>query len=170
MKRFKQPDSPILVGVIGAGSMGKRLFRQLSMTPQMQCVALVDINIDRAVRCASACKRDYRIVDSLKSMRSAIEKNVLAICEDGKLAAECDEISVIIEASNSIGPAGKISEKAICQGKHVVIQIHFCTIGTLRPLLKAFWVTRIPIGACLRLYSAALIVWMIFSTKSNGLP
>lgn len=121
MNRLKRCDGAISVGLVGAGSMGKGLFRQFVITPGMRCVALVDRKIERAVACAQEIGRPYQIVDSLQSMRRAIQSGFLAICEEGAVLAQCEEIEVLLEASNSIGPAGKICETALNCGKHAVM-------------------------------------------------
>lgn len=114
-------EKPISVGLVGVGSMGKGLFRQLEMTPGMNCLALADIKIERAAACVREIGRPYQIVDSPQSMKRAIQSGVLAICEDGLLIAECDRIDVLLEASNSIAPAGRICETALNSGKHAVM-------------------------------------------------
>lgn len=119
--RFKKNQRKISVGLVGTGLMGKGLFRQLSITPGLRCVALVDIKIERAIACAKELKWEYQIVDSAELMRKAIQSGILAICEDGSLLSECEEIEVLVEASNAIASAGKICETALKSGKHVVM-------------------------------------------------
>ena len=119
--RLKINQRPISVGLVGAGSMGKGLFRQLSITPGLQCVILADIQIERAIACAKELDREYRRVNSLESLRQTIQSKILAICDDGGLLAECEGIEVLIEASSSITAAGTICETALNSGKHVVM-------------------------------------------------
>ncbi len=121
MNRSRRDEKIIVVGLVGAGSMGKGLFRQIAMTPGMHCIALVDIKIERAIACAQEMGHPFRIVDSLESMHEAIKNNYLAISEDGTLLAQCEPVEVLIEASNSIAPAGKICETALRLGKHVIM-------------------------------------------------
>lgn len=119
--RFNKDRRKISVGLVGAGSMGRGLFRQLSITPGLRCVALVDIQIERAIACAKDFKCEYQRVDSVEALRKAIQSGILAICEDGALLSECEGIEVLVEASNSIASAGKICEMALKSGKHLVM-------------------------------------------------
>jgi predicted homoserine dehydrogenase-like protein len=121
LHRLKKNQREISVGLVGAGSMGKGIFRQLSITQGLRCAALVDIRIERAISCAKDLKCEYQIVDSVLSMRNAIQKGILAICEDGALVSECEGIEVLVESSTSIAAAGKICEMALKLGKHVVM-------------------------------------------------
>lgn len=108
----------VRVGVVGAGSMGKGLFRQLMKTGGLTCVALADIRVERSIACVEEFGCPYRRVDSVASMRNAMRDEVVAVCEDGMLLSECD---VVVEASSSVGPAGRICEAALKNGKHVVM-------------------------------------------------
>lgn len=101
--------------------MGRGLFRQLATTPGMNCIALVDIKIERAIACAQEIGRSYKVVNSIGSMCEAIKNDDLAICEEGALLAQCEDIEVLLEASNSIAAAGKICETALRLGKHVIM-------------------------------------------------
>lgn len=118
---LKKEGKTISVGLVGAGSMGKGLFRQLAMTPGMECVALAELKIERAIASAQEIGRPFRVVDSLESMNRAIESGSLAICEDGTLLARASRVEALLEASNSIAPAGKICETALEFGKHVIM-------------------------------------------------
>ena len=121
LNRLKALQSSMRVAIVGIGSMGKGLFYQCQITPGIECVAMVDIKVERAINCAVWMKRDYRVVDSLGAMEETIRQGGIAICEDGDLAAECGLVDVLIESSNSIGAAGQFSVTAIEHGKHVVL-------------------------------------------------
>lgn len=121
LNRLKALQSNIRVAIVGIGSMGKGLSYQCQVTPGIECVAMVDIKVERAINCAVWMKRDYRVVDSLGAMEETIRQGGIAICEDGDLAAECGLVDVLIESSNSIGAAGQFSVTAIEHGKHVVL-------------------------------------------------
>lgn len=110
-----------LVALVGAGSMGRGLFYQLSLTPGLFCSFLADLNINKAAKCALELKCEYRLVNTGEELAQAIEDNILAISEDGSLANQVKSIDVIVEATNSIQAAGLIIEDALLHQKHVVM-------------------------------------------------
>jgi predicted homoserine dehydrogenase-like protein len=111
----------IRVGIIGAGAMGKGLFYQCHITSGFECVALADIRQERAVACAEWLKRNYCQVDNLVAANHAIDSGQLAICENGNLVTNCDQVDVVIEASSSIIEAGKFAVSALTNRKHLVL-------------------------------------------------
>ncbi len=121
LERLKALSSSIRVAIIGVGSMGKGLFYQCQITPRIECVAMADLKVERAVDCAVWMKRDYRVVDNVGAMVEVIRHGGIAICEDGNLAAKCELVDVLIESSNSIGAAGQLSVTALKNGKRLIL-------------------------------------------------
>jgi predicted homoserine dehydrogenase-like protein len=115
------PTSPIRIGIIGVGSMGKGLLYQSHITPGIDCVAVCDISIDRCVDALKLCELRYKIVANQADLGDTIKKGLIGVCEDGMLLAESEYIDAIIEASSSIIPAGQFALKALAQGKHLVL-------------------------------------------------
>ena len=121
LNRLQKLDQKIRVAIIGIGSIGKGLFYQCQITPGMECVAIADIRIERAVACAEWLKREYRIVHNMSGMHDAIRHGWIAVCEDGCLLAQCDMADVLIESSNAIAEAGQFALTALEHHKHVVM-------------------------------------------------
>lgn len=121
LNELQRLNRPIKMAVIGIGSMGKGLFYQSSKTPGIECIAIADININRAIECVQWMKRRYHVVSDLNTMHDTIHKGLVAVCEDGDLLARCEFADVLIEASNSIGPAGQFSVTALEHRKHLVL-------------------------------------------------
>lgn len=115
------PLKPIKVAVIGIGSMGKGLAYQSHITPGIECVALADIKLDRASACAEFLGGEYRVARTLAEVCDAIRQSKLAVCEDGALLAQCDQIDVLIESSGAIAAGGQFAATALEHGKHVVM-------------------------------------------------
>ncbi len=120
-ERLSALEHPIRTGIIGIGSMGKGLFYQSHITPGIQCVAMADIKIERAIQCADWLKRDYRVVSRVDAMHAAIRDDLLAICEDADLIARCDLVEVFLDSSNAIAAAGKFAVTALEHRKHLVM-------------------------------------------------
>ena len=121
LDRLKGLPRNIRVGIIGVGSIGKGIFLQSHITPGIECVAVADIRIDRAVACAEWLNREYAIVDSLEAMHRALRSRKLAVCADGDLLARCELMDVMIESSNAICLGAKYAMTALETQKHVVM-------------------------------------------------
>jgi len=109
------------VAIIGMGSMGKGLFYQCCITPGIQCVAVADIMINRAIDCVEWMGREYRVVHDLGALHEAIREGRIAVCEDGDLLARCEFVDALIEASNSIAAGGQFSVTALEHRKHLIL-------------------------------------------------
>ena len=107
LNRLKALQSSIRVALVGMGSMGRGLFYQSHITPGIECVVMADIKIERAIACAEWMKREYRVVNNLEAMHKTTRQGWIAICEDGNLAARCEWVDVLIEASSSITAAAQ---------------------------------------------------------------
>ncbi len=117
-----QTTEPVIrVAIVGAGAMGKGLFYQCLITPGIECVALADIRLERAIACAETWRVPYRVVSSLDEMHRAIQEGFVALCDDGDLCARCGLAEVFIEASSAIAPAAQFALTAIEHKKHLVL-------------------------------------------------
>jgi predicted homoserine dehydrogenase-like protein len=121
LNELKRLSRRIRLGVIGIGSIGKGIVLQSHLTPGIECVAISDICIDRATACAKWLNRDYVVVDNFEAMHTAILNGRLAVCEDGKILAQCELMDVMIEATNSLAAAGQFAMTALEHRKHVVM-------------------------------------------------
>ncbi len=121
LSRLQSLENKIRVGIVGIGSAGGGMVYQSHVTPGIECVALADIHIERAIAYAQMLKREYRVVQNLAAMQQAIELGVLAICDDGDLVARCGLIDVFVESSNSITEAGRFCLTALEHQKHLVM-------------------------------------------------
>jgi predicted homoserine dehydrogenase-like protein len=121
LTRLRELERPIRTVLIGAGSAGKGLFYQCSITPGIQCVGMADKNVTKAIDAAQAFNRPYRVVDEPASLHEAIRKGLVAICQDGEMLARCELADVMIDASSAIAEGGKFALGAIETGKDVVM-------------------------------------------------
>lgn len=121
LNRLKTLQNNIRIAIIGIGSIGKGLVYQSHITPGIECVAIADIAIDRAIACAEWMKWDYRIVKNLQEMNETIRRGELAVCEDGDLVARCDPAEVLIESTGAIAAGGRFAIAALEHRKHLVM-------------------------------------------------
>jgi len=109
------------MGLIGAGAMGKGLLYQSTLTRGIGCMALCDSNIDRAVNALESFGIPYEVADLPGAMNEILRRERVAVCEDGLWVAECESLDVVIEATSSIGSAGRHAMTAMEHGKHLVM-------------------------------------------------
>jgi len=121
LDQLKQVKSPIKIGIVGIGSIGRGMVLQSSLTPGIECSAIADINLDRAIEVAKQFNYNYKIVNNLSEMNEAIQNGHLAVCEDGDLIACCEQINVFIEATSSIIGGGLYGDKALDHNKHLIM-------------------------------------------------
>lgn len=121
LNKLRSLQHNIKVGIIGIGSIGKGLVYQAHTTPGIECVAIADIKIDRAIACAEWLGRDYRVIQTLQAMHETVCQGKLAVCEDGELVAKCNPMDVLIEATGTIMAGGRFAITALEQHKHLVM-------------------------------------------------
>ena len=110
-----------MIGIVGMGAMGRGLLYQSTITPGMRCAVVCDTEIQRCVDTLEQFKLSYRIVSDAEGLRMANERGLVAVCEDGGLVAEGQDINVMIEATSAIDSAGDRAITALECGKHVVL-------------------------------------------------
>lgn len=109
------------MGIIGAGAMGRGLCYQANRTSGIACVGIADTKLERAITCAQETGRPYRTVDTPEDAARAVEEQRIFVCTDGVLLANTPGVDVVIEASSAIGAGGRYAERALLQGKHLVL-------------------------------------------------
>lgn len=134
--QLKRLEEPIRIGIVGIGSIGRGMVLQSKLTPGIECVAIADIDIGKAVAAAERFKCDYQIVETMKAMQHAIEKGKLAVTNDGNLIARCELLDVFIESTSAIVGGGRFGELALNSGKHLVMMNYEADLMFGRYLMK----------------------------------
>ncbi len=120
-ERLRGLDEKIQVAMAGAGAMGRGLLYQCTVTPAFQCVALADVDVDAAIKCAEEVGVPYEVVSDLEGLNECVRNGRLALCENASLAARAGAADVFIDASNAIEDAARFCPVAINHGKHLVM-------------------------------------------------
>jgi len=121
LDQLKKVKSPIKIGIVGIGTVGRGMVLQTSLTPGIECAAIASKRLDRTIETAKQFNYNYKIVNNLSEMNEAIQKGQLAVCEDGDLVASCEQINVFVEATGSIVGGGLFGEMALDHNQHVVM-------------------------------------------------
>jgi len=121
LKQLKELKAPIKIGIVGIGSIGRGMVLQSGLTPNIDCMAIADLNLDKAIATAEQFNCPYTIVESMEEMNSAINNGKMAVCEDGDLIARCELLDVFVEATSSITGGGNYGVTAIQHDKHLIM-------------------------------------------------
>lgn len=101
--------------------MGKGLIYQTSITPGIECVAVADLDVEKAAESVSYAGRPHRVVTSVSEQRKAVEQGEVAICSDGRLVAQCAYADVLIESTSAISEAAQFCLTALEHDMHLVL-------------------------------------------------
>lgn len=121
LSRLRALHTPINVGVIGTGNIGKGIVQQVDATPGMRCVVAADAHLERAIASAAALKRPWQVVDSLAQLHDTVRAGKTAVCADGSLAAQCELFDVLADATSAVPEGADFALPAIANDKHVVM-------------------------------------------------
>jgi len=132
-----ETDTPIRIGVIGAGKFSSMFLSQVRLTPGMQVVGIAELDHQKAV---DACiktgwpQEKLSIVASAGEINDAASKESVAITDDA-LALIGADLDVIVEITG-VPEAGAIhAYQSLEAGKHVVM-VNVETDCLLGPVLQ----------------------------------
>ena len=121
LERLRALDLPIRVGIIGVGSMGRGLVRQISLTPGIECLALADLNVGQAIDGLRAIGHPCREASSRADAGRALQAGELPVFANGLEICELPEIDVVIEATSAVLDGGRYALAALENEKHLVL-------------------------------------------------
>jgi predicted homoserine dehydrogenase-like protein len=121
LEQLRALDVPIRVGIIGVGSMGRGLVRQIGLTPGIECVALADQNVRQAIERLRAIGQPCVEVSSRAEAGRALRGGELPVFADGLQVCELPEVDVVIEATSAILAGGRHALAALEYRKHLVL-------------------------------------------------
>jgi predicted homoserine dehydrogenase-like protein len=134
LQKLAARDHNIRIVIVGIGSVGNGLVFQSQITKGIDCVAIADIKIEKAIACAEFLGRDYQVVDTVSAMHEAIIKGKLAVSNDGQLVARCELADVLIDSTNAIAEAALHGITALEYNKHLIMMNYEADL-TYGPLL-----------------------------------
>jgi len=121
LTRLESLAQPIKVAIVGAGHTGKALLYQCQITPGIECVAIADIDVPKAVDACTALACKYEVAESQASLQDAIARGAVGVCENGEFLAQCEGVDVLIESSSAVAAGGHFAAVALESGIHVVM-------------------------------------------------
>ncbi len=129
--------TPIRVGLIGAGAMGKGIALQIAaFTRGMRLVAIANRTIARADDAAQLATGLAGIaVDTPAAFEGVVRSMRIAVTEDPFLVTRSPLVDVVVEATGSLEFAARVVGDAIDNGRHVVL-MNAELDGTVGPALQ----------------------------------
>ena len=121
LNRLLSLDTPIRVVITGMGAMGKGLLYQSHTTPGIECVAVADLDVDKAMAAVKDLSLVPRAADSSAEIHEAVRRGEVAVCEDGMSLSKMDGADVLIESTSAIAAAGQFALQALEHGKHLIL-------------------------------------------------
>lgn len=105
LKHLEKNGTQIRVGLIGAGAMGVGIAWQVGKTPGMELSFIADLNLEAAKQAEAVYGKSVKLFTN----------------PDHALDDSSVPVDVLVESSNSIGPAARYCLKAIQRKAHVVL-------------------------------------------------
>ncbi len=126
----------IQAALVGAGEMGKGILNQLHRyTPGIRVALVYNRTLQTALDAFEiAGIENYRIVETVSELESAIKEGFPAITQNLDLLYQTQPLDVLIEATGSLKFAAQVILRAIEEGKHV-LSFNAELDGTLGPLI-----------------------------------
>jgi len=113
---------PIRVGLVGVGTMGRALLKQIiQRVSGMAVVAVANRTPSHAVKaCALAGVANFLEVQSLEHLQDAMTANQVAITQQADLLCESEDIDAIVDATGAVEFGARLALKAFECGKHLI--------------------------------------------------
>ena len=120
--RLRHLQRTVPIGIVGIGSIGRGMVLQADLTPGIDCLAIADIDLTKAITWAEHLRgQGYEVAESLSQLNDIIRSGKLAVCADGELLARSERIEIFVEATSSVEAGGRTAITAMEHGKHAVM-------------------------------------------------
>ncbi len=137
LARQASKNSPIRVGMIGAGFMARGIALQVATaSPGIRVVGIANRTVENAGRAfRDAGETNVVECSTASAVRSALRAGRGVVTSEPRLLAEADAIDVLLDVTGAIEPVLPALLAAIESRKHVVL-MNAELDGTLGPILK----------------------------------
>jgi predicted homoserine dehydrogenase-like protein len=139
LEQLEEKANPIMVGMVGAGFMGRGVALQLSRKiPGIRLVAISNLNIEAAKQAyLEAGINEIEIVETVSQLENAVSRGHYAVLQDAKLICQADVIDIVLEVTGNIPFGAGIALEAIKNGKHLILFSSELD-ATVGPILKVY--------------------------------
>jgi predicted homoserine dehydrogenase-like protein len=114
LEALERAGTPIRVGLVGAGQMGRGFIAQVAGIPGMETVAVADVDPKRGLEA-------FREVgfDPVEGLNGSSSRP--AVTGDARELARSGSVDVVVEATGVTEVGARVAYEAIQEGKHVVM-------------------------------------------------
>ena len=128
LEDLERNGTPIRVGLVGVGQMGRGFMAQVGGIPGMELVAVADLDLERTLGAFREGGQDpVEGVDG-RPGRPAVTQNPLDLVRSAS-------VDVVVEATGIVEVGARVAYEAILEGKHVVM-LNFETDVTVGAVLN----------------------------------
>lgn len=137
LAQLEREGTPIRVGLIGAGQMGKDIVAQIAGMRGMECDVVVDLTADTARDAYIQAGFAGEIVEAstVAEAEKAIAAGKKVVTTNYKLAIETRQITNVIDATGSPEMGARVTMDCIFFKKHIVMMNVECDV-TIGPILR----------------------------------
>ena len=125
LEQLENAGTPIMVGVVGAGQMGRGLVSQISMMKGMRPAVMADRTPDKVKRAFNNAGyvegRDFETAETIAQADKIIRSGKLVATSNTELAVKCAAVQCVVDATGNPESGAVIAAKAIENKKHIVM-------------------------------------------------
>ncbi|HZA46521.1 MAG TPA: Gfo/Idh/MocA family oxidoreductase, partial [Rubrobacter sp.] len=114
LEALDREDTPIRIGIVGAGQMGRGFIAQVGEIPGMEVVAAADLDLERTLEVFRSVGQDPVEGTNGRTGRPAVTDDALEITRS-------ESVDVVVEATGIPEVGSRVAFEAIENGKHVVM-------------------------------------------------
>jgi predicted homoserine dehydrogenase-like protein len=114
LEALEKAGTPIRIGLVGAGQMGRGFIAQVAGIPGMETVAVADVDPQRGLEAFREVGLDP--VEGLNG-----NSTQPAVTADAQELARSNSVDVVVEATGVTEVGARVAYEAIQEGKHVVM-------------------------------------------------
>lgn len=137
LKRREESNNPIMVGIVGAGEMGKGLINQIHKhTPGMEVTVTYSRNLEKAFDSYKlAGIEEFKVVDSKEELNEAMSMGISAITQNIELLIQCDDLDLLVDMTGSMEFSTQLTYDAIMNNRNI-LSFNAELDATIGPILK----------------------------------
>jgi len=139
LKQREESNTPVRVGIVGAGFMGQGLTNQIvHSTPGMRVVAISNRKAERAANVFRyAGLDDVAFAETQSHLDAAVEGGRPVVTDDALLIARSPHVDVIVDVTGAVDYGARVVLEAFAHGKHVVL-MNAELDATIGPILQTY--------------------------------
>jgi predicted homoserine dehydrogenase-like protein len=114
LEDLERKGTPIRVGLVGAGQMGRGLIAQVGGIPGMEVVAVADLDLERAMGAFRDGDQDPVEGADGRPGRPAVTEDPIDVVRSAS-------VEVVVEATGIVEVGTRVAYETILEGKHVIM-------------------------------------------------